>query len=353
MRIYAVLLLVALAAFAGTAYSQEIVDLYSGIESADVTVDGDVAGYLLRLDLIDNGKALQTRNLVLDGPGTWIAKWTAFSAEEGSYDVCASLWKNDTEVSRRCYNFFYGGPTPIRFDVRDFYADSRGAHLSISGRDPTIVDIYYMLISGDKAIYVSRDKAVPITGGLAAPTQIDYAWKQILEDNREYTGRVKIVELNHNQTRAFMNSFVALDDARITETYEDEIGASATVLGNSRVPFVGTLRFELSQNGAPIAQIEKKTPVLLAGDDETVEISWDRTLEPGIYQLSIVLLGNDGDVRDVEESIIEAKPVSRPVNNATNTTNGAEAESQESPLPVSVGFIALMAAALIWRRRRG
>lgn len=346
MRIHAVLLLVALAAFTGTAYSQDIVDIYSSIESADVTVNGDVRGYALQLDLILDGKVLQTRNLALDGPGTWITSWTAFDTEEGSYDVCASLWRNKTEVSRKCYNFYYGGPAPVRFDIRDFYADSRGMHLSISGRDPTIVDIYYMLISGNKALYVSRDKAVPISGGLAAPTQIDYAWKQILEDNREYIGRVKIVELNHNQTRAFMNTFKAMDDAQITETYEDEIGASATVLGNSRVPFNGTLRFELSQNGVPIAQIEKKTPVLLAGDDETVEISWNRTLDAGIYQLSIVLLGNDGDIRDVAESIIEAKSVPKPVN---NTTAGSSA--QKSPLPTAAGFIALVAAAIICRRR--
>lgn len=344
MRIYAVWLLVALAAFMGTAQSQEITDLYSSIESADVTVEGDAAGHVLRLDLISKGDVLQTRNLALDGPGTWITRWTARNVEEGSYDVCASLRKDDTEVSRRCYNFFYGGPTPVRFDVRDFYADSRGMHLSISGRDPTIVDIYYMLVSGNKALYVSRDKAVPISGGLAAPTQIDYAWKQILENNREYTGRVKIVELNHKQTRAFMNSFIARDDAEITETYEDEIGASATVLGNSRVPFEGTLRFALSQNGTLLASVEKKTPVLLTGDDETVEISWNSTLDPGIYQLSIILLGNDGDIRDVEESIIEAEPISRPVSNTT-------AETQESPLPAAIGLIALAAAAMICKRR--
>jgi hypothetical protein len=346
MRIYAVWLLVALAAFMGTAHSQEIVDLYSSIESADATVVGDASGSVLRLDLIYKGDVLQTRNLALDGPGTWITRWTGFNAEEGSYDVCASLWKNNTEGSRRCYNFFYGGPTPVRFDVRDFYADSKGMHLSISGRDPTIVDIYYMLISGDKALYVSRDRAVPISGGLAAPTQIDYAWKQILENNKGYTGRVKIVELNYNQTRAFMNSFTARDDAQITETYEDEIGASATVLGNSRVPFEGTLRFELSQNGTPLQMVERKTPVLLTGDDETVEITWNRTLDPGVYQLSIVLLGNDGDIRDIAESIIEAEPVSRPVNNAT-----AEAPAQESPLPAAAGLIALAVAAMIGKRR--
>jgi hypothetical protein len=346
MRIYAVWLLVALAAFIGTAHSQEIVDLYSSIESADATVTGDASGSVLRLDLIHKGDVLQTRNLALDGPGTWITRWADFNAEEGSYDVCASLWNNNTDGSRRCYNFFYGGPTPVRFDVRDFYADSKGMHLSISGRDPTIVDIYYMLISGDKALYVSRDRAVPISGGLAAPTQIDYAWKQILENNKEYTGRVKIVELNYNQTRAFMNSFTARDDAEITETYEDEIGASATVLGNSRVPFEGTLRFELSQNGTPIESIDKKTPVLLTGDDETVEISWNHTLEPGVYQLSIILLGNDGDIRDIAESIIEAEPASRPVNNAT-----AEAQAQKSPLPAAAGIVALAMAAVIGRRR--
>jgi hypothetical protein len=346
MRIYAVWLLVALAAFMGTAHSQEIVDLYSSIESADATVVGDASGSVLRLDLIYKGDVLQTRNLTLDGPGTWVTRWTGFNAEEGSYDVCASLWKNNTEGSRRCYNFFYGGPTPVRFDVRDFYADSKGMHLSISGRDPTIVDIYYMLISGDKALYVSRDRAVPISGGVAAPTQIDYAWKQILENNKKYTGRVKIVELNYNQTRAFMNSFTARDDAQITETYEDEIGASATVLGNSRVPFEGTLRFELSQNGTPIESIDKKTPVLLTGDDETVEISWNHTLDPGVYQLSIILLGNDGDIRDIAESIIEAEPVSRPVNNAT-----AEAPAQKSPLPAAAGIVALAVAAVIGRRR--
>lgn len=346
MRVYAaVWLLASLAIFMGLSHSQEITDIYSSIESADVTVDGDAAGYALRLDLISGGKVLQTRNLGLDGPGTWIARWADFNAKEGSYRVCASLLENETAVTRKCFDFYYGGPTPVRFDVRDFYADSEGMHLSVSARDPTIVDIYYMLISGDKALYVSRDKAVPLAGGLAAATQIDYSWKQILEDNKRYTGRVKIVELNYNQSRAFMNSFVAQDDAQITETYEDETGASATVLGKSRVPFRGTLEFELSQNGTTLARVEKATPVLLTGDDETVEVSWNQTLDPGVYQLSVVLLGNDGNIRDIEESIIEAEAISRPVNNTTD-------ESQQSPLPATIGLIALAIAAMFGMGRR-
>jgi len=342
MRNHAVWFLVALVAMMGTAQSQEIMDLYSSIDSSDVTIKGDVAGDTLQMDLIFSGDVLQTRSMVLDGPGTWIVRWASFQAEKDSYDVCASLLKNGTVISRKCYNFFYGGIEPIRFDVRDFRADSRGMHLSISASDPTIVDIYYMLISGDKAVYVTEDQAVPITGSFATPVQKDYAWRQILEDNREYTGRVKIVELNHNQTRAFMNSFLARDDAMITETYQDETGASATVVGNSRVPFEGSIRLVLSQNGTVLSTTEKRTPVLLTGDDETVEISWNKTLEPGIYQLRTILLGKGGDIKDLEENIIEAEPIIK--TNATST-------EKKSPLATAAAAAAMLTVALLMRRR--
>lgn len=344
MRIYAVWFLVALTSLVGAAQSQEIVDLYSSIDSADVSVEGDVSGDTIRLELITEGKVLQTRNVLLDGPGTWIVRWSQFEADKASYDVCASLLKSGAVVSRKCNSFFYGGVTPVRFDVRDFYADSKGVHLSISASDPTIVDIYYMLITGNKAVYVTRDEAVPIAGGFATPVEKEYSWRQILEDNREYTGRVKIVELNYNQTRTFMNTFRAGEDALITETYQDETGASATVVGNSRVPFEGKLRFVLSQNGRVLNTTEKKTPVLLTGDDETVEISWNKTLEPGIYRLRTVLVGKDGAVKDLEENLIEAEPIARPTN-ATETT-------EQSPLGPGAAAAALFTVVLLRRWKR-
>jgi hypothetical protein len=138
-----------------------------------------------------------------------------------------------------------------------------------------------------------------------------------------------------------MMTFIAKDDATITETYEDETGASATVLGNSRVPFTGKLRFTLSQNGVVLETIEKKTPVLLTGKDETVEISWNKTLDPGIYHLNVVLLGNNGDERDVKESIVEAKPLPKPANNTTT--------QKKSPFAPELSFVALIAAFLLRR----
>jgi hypothetical protein len=344
MRICIVWFFVALAAIISTAQSQEIVDLYSDIDSSDVTIDGDAAGCALRLDLISDNKVLSTQSLKLDGPGTWIVQWSPNNPEKGSYEICATLSRNGTMLSKKCKSFFYGSVQPIRFDVRDFYADSRGMHLSISASDLTVVDIYYMLILGSKAVYVAKEQTVPIAGNLATSIQKDYAWKQILENNRDYTGRVKIVELNHNQTRAFMNSFIALDDALITETYQDEIGASATVTGNSRVPFEGKLQFILSQKGMVLNITEKNTPVLLTGDDETVEISWNKTLSPGIYHLRTVLFGQNGIVKDLEENVIEAKPITRV--NATTT-------EKKAPIPAGITAAALiLIAALLNRRRR-
>jgi hypothetical protein len=334
--------LAALMAMAGTAHSSEIVDLYSSIDSADVTLEGDVAGMALRLNLMDEERLLMTRNLTVDGPGTWLIRWPPINVEKGNYDVCALLLENGTALSSKCYSFFYGGVEPVRFDVRDFRADSRGMHLAISARDLTVVDIYYMLIYGNKAVYVTREQAIPIAGSGAMPITKDYAWKQILENGREYTGRVKIVELNHNQTRAFMNSFCAVDDAMITETYQDETGASATVLGNSRVPFEGSLRFILSQNGSILNTTEKRTPVLLTGDDETVEIAWNRTLDPGIYQLRTVLLGKGGSIMDLAENVIEAKPIVR--SNATDT-------AKKSSFPAGSAALAMLMIVLLRRRR--
>jgi hypothetical protein len=343
----AVLVVVATQAFlwaaADPAQSQEISDLYSSIESADITLQGDAGIVAMKLDLIHEAKTIASREMTAEVPGTFVVSWPALDAPKGSYEVSASLLKNNTVVAQKDYEFYFGGVEPIRFDVRDFRADSRGIHMAISASDPTVVDIYYMLIDGNRAVYITRDEVVSISGSYSTPIVKDYDWKQILENGHKYAGRVKIVELNHNQTRAFMNSFQAVDDAIITETYEDETGASATVLGNSRVPFKGSLKFILSQNGSVLNTTEKETPVLLSGDDETVEITWNQTLQPGIYQLRTVLFGQGDDVKDLEENVIEAEPMIRI--NATEST-------EKSNFPAGAAAVAMLIIAHLRRWRR-
>lgn len=341
---------VLLMGLAATAQSIEIISLYSNIDSADVTLEGWGEVLLLQMDLISEGEVLITRTLDVDSPGTYVVRWPKLDADKGSYSVCATLrmdgtgdrLKDKMVQSERCYQFYYGGVEPVRFDVRDFRADSRGLHLAISARDPTIVDIYYMLIEGDRALYVTRERAVSISGIQSMAIQKDYEWKPILENGQIYEGRVKIVELNHNQTRAFTNSFTAVEDAQITETYQDETGASATVMGESRVPFKGYLRFTLFERGEVLNVTEKKTPVLLYGDDETVEITWNSTLMPGVYQLQTALIGQEGIIIDLRENIIEAKPIVR--------SNPSD-EVKSSELPFGLAGVAMLSLFLFRRMR--
>ena len=334
-----------------SAQAQEVTDIYSDLKSCDVTVRGDVAGCLLQLDLTSSKKGtIETRTIPIDGPGTWIAQWNPAAAAEDSYRACARLIREGEVVSERCTDFYYGGRVAIRFDVRDAHADHRGMTLLVYSEDLAVVDVYYMLVEGDKAVYVTRRDSVPIAGSLRSPSDLSLEWKQILENGRDYMGRVKIVEKRDGQTRAFMNPFTAKDDAEITDTYSDETGASATVMGRSRVPFEGSLNFDLYKDGTLLTRVKEKTPILLLGDDETVEISWNGTLDPGIYRLTIRLLGNDGDILDIEETIIEAKISPRP------PVARMEAEDEGSGLSRTVAFFALLliaaAAVAVMRRRR-
>ena len=343
---------ITLVLIAGSAQGQEIFDVYSDLQSCDVAVKGDAAGCLLKVDLSSAKTGMiQTRTLSLDGPGTWIVTWDVSGAEEGSYEACAKLKREGEVVSERCTDFYYGGRVDIRFDVRDAHADYRGMTLLVYSGDLAVVDIYYTLVKGDKAVYISKKESVPISGSYGSPSDLSLDWKQLLENGQEYKGRVKIVEKKNGQTRTFMNSFVARDDAEITDTYEDETGASATVMGRSRVPFEGSLNFDLYQNGTLLTSVEEKTPILLAGDDETVEISWNGTLNPGIYQLTIRLIGNDGDVIDLEESIIEAEIPPRP---STVETPPEEKGSGTSKMVLAAAVILMAAGAVfVVRRRRG
>ena len=64
------------------ALGQEVVDLYSDLQSCDVTVAGTGAGDLLKLELFSSGKVLQSKTLALDGPGTWVARWDKMPSTE-------------------------------------------------------------------------------------------------------------------------------------------------------------------------------------------------------------------------------------------------------------------------------
>jgi hypothetical protein len=205
----------------------------------------------------------------------------------------------------------------------------------ISPNQPSLFDIEYTLVDGHDIIYRTRTEKVALT---SVPEAFSASWGSLLENNKEYIGRVKIQV--YSPSREFIASterFTARDDAEITDIYQDETGASATVLGRSQVPFEGNLVFSVyemqrtSGQGSSVfvESARERVPVLLNDDDETVEVAWRERLTEGVYRLEIELIGNDGDIIERRETIIEsdlsptnASEVSPGTENETSDENG-------------------------------
>lgn len=212
--------------------------------------------------------------------------------------------------------------------------NSEGINIILSPVEPILFDIEYMLVDGSDVVYKIERNNISLT---SVPETYSATWGTLLENNREYQGRVKIrVYSPEEETFVSTKSFIARDDAEITDIYKDETGASATVYGRSQVPFEGRLVFKVYElknetvgnSSEPLESIHEKVPVLMNGDDETVEVAWKQRLQKGVYRLEIELLGNTGEVIEHRETIIESdlSPYSN-MSAAANSTSGTDRKS--------------------------
>jgi len=297
----------------------EIVDLYSSIDSADVTIHPEVhlTNITIDAELILEEEVLRRERFVIDEAPpdietTKVVLWDLKSPEDGFYITRMTLSMDGSVLGTRYHNFSYGSPALPRVFIKDIIPDSRGVSVIISpyrtvyGTQAVLTDVEYMLVDGDTVIYRTTDQRVDVVQ--ATPLSED--WNVRLENNHQYSTRVKIKVPSQRQRDAVIArsvDFTAIDDARITELYRDETGASATVLGLSQVPFTGEIVFTVSKDGETIKEIREKSPILMSDDDETTEVIWDSRLPAGTYELSVKVVGNDGDVVDVLETVIEAE----------------------------------------------
>lgn len=299
-----------------------IAELYSDIESFDVTLystqpeeDLTLEVSLVRPD--ENEKVLATQefstgSFPADTRVMKIGFWDVSNAERGAYTLKAKLLKQGQALSESKYDFVYGSNSASRIKVDDLVPNSEGITVALSPNQASLFDIEYMLVDGHDVIYTTKTEKASLT---SIPETFSASWGSLLENNKEYTGRVKIKV--YSPSRGFIAStenFTARDDAKITDIYQDETGASATVFGRSQVPFEGSLNFsvyelqETSGNSSSVfvESIRERVPVLLTDDDETVEVAWKERLTEGVYRLEIELIGNDGDVIERRETIIES-----------------------------------------------
>lgn len=335
-----------------------IVDIYSDLESCDVTITSTTTAtdLVLRLELFYKGNILDTQEIGIDSikPNTDIMKvvlWNTDETKDGQYSVSASILKDSEEIANTKYDFIYGSRTIPRVKVDDLSVNSQGFSIMVTLQEAVIFDLDYMLLDGDEVVYSGTEKKI---GLHTTPQEISKDWNILLSNNKEYMGRVKIkLTTPFSAALAFTEPFVARDDVIITDTYEDEIGASATIEGRSQVPYEGFVRFKVLKTtgeteGEIIDEQEARSPVLLVGDDETVEAIWTQRLEEGTYKLVIEIVGNDGDVLDRKESIIEAE--AKPVNTIVN--DSAEATSNQASWISVPSTLILLVAVYIGMKKQ-
>ncbi|WP_410509353.1 hypothetical protein RSJ42_03700 [Methanosarcina hadiensis] len=329
--------------------SVRIAELYSDIESFDVTFYSaqpeenlSLEVSLVRPDRNDEIIAAQEFSAGSFPANTRVMKvgfWDVRNAERGAYTMRARLLEQGEVLSESEYNFVYASNSALRFRIDDLVPNSEGIAVVLSPNQASLFDIEYMLVDGHNVIYKTKTEKASLT---SIPETFTASWGALLENNKEYTGRVKVHV--YSPSRGFAAStenFTARDDAEITDIYEDETGASATVLGSSQVPFEGTLVFSLYKvqetgSGGPVfvESASERVPVLLADDDETVEVAWRERLTQGVYRLEIELIGNDGDVIERRETIIESDLSPSNINETgPDTGNNTTGENDGNGIP--------------------
>lgn len=338
-----------------------IVDIYSDLDSCDVTISSttQATDLMLRMELVYQGNILDTREIAISSiePNTEITKvvlWNNNETKDGQYSVSVSILKDSKELSNTEYRFVYGSRTIPRIKVNDLNVNSQGFSIMVTPQEAVLFDMDYMLLDGSEVIYSGTEKKI----GLSTPEEISKDWNVLLTNNKEYMGRVKIrLTTPFSAAMAFTEPFVARDDVIITDTYEDAIGASATIEGRSQVPFEGFVRFRvLKPTGGNEDQVineqEEKSPVLLVGDHETVETIWTQRLNEGMYKLVIEVVGNDGDLLDRKEKIIEAKAITANTTYVASINTTSNTTSNKAPWISVPSTLVLLAAAYIGLKKK-
>ncbi|MBE0523942.1 MAG: hypothetical protein IBX40_06390 [Methanosarcinales archaeon] len=302
-----------------SAYAQDIqiINVYSDLDSADITIHSEkqYSDITIDAELIIDGEALRSKQLFIEeiAPNSDITKilfWDLNIPPGGAYHTMMTLSMDGSVLETKYYNFSYGSPTIPRIYIKDIVPDSSGISVILApyitqlGAEPIITDVEYMLLDGDTVIYHTTERRIIVDQ--ATPLSKD--WNVRLENNRLYSARIKAkISSPREAIIALSEDFTSMDDARITELFRDETGASVNVIGMSQVPYTGSIVFTVLKDGDIIEEIKEQSPILMVEDDETIEVSWKERLPPGIYELDVKVIGNDGDILDKWDTLIEAK----------------------------------------------
>ncbi|MCL7411085.1 MAG: hypothetical protein M8350_04650 [Methanosarcinaceae archaeon] len=352
---FTLLLLLLITVQPATAQDINIIDIYSDVDSADFTIHSNenYENIVVRSNLIFDGKVISSKQFDIkkispDADITKVAFWN-IKPEEGYYRTEIVMSINGNAIETRYSNFSYGRAAIPKIYIKDIVPDSMGISIILSpmigalGAEPVLADVEYMLVDGNTVVYRAKDSRINVVQA----TPLSKNWNIRLDNDHEYSIRVKVKIASPTAVViARSETFTAKDDARITELYKDKTGASVTLLGQSQVPFTGNIVFTVTQNSNIIEEISEKSPVLMSGDDETIEVAWSDKLTAGIYELTLKVVGNDGDILDRWDTVIEVEE--DPFVNKTSEP----VPTEESPGLTIFSTVSLLIIAYLANQRR-
>lgn len=314
-----------------------ITDIYSDLTSCDVTVEysESISEIEFHLELLFEGDVVDSQTLLLEklagSKETVVFYWDPATTEDGPYDVEVKVIRNNEMLCSQTYSFVYGNQVLPIVTINSLIPNSEGISLVVTPQKSTIANIEYMLVKDSRVVDFSNDEKVSVT----QPLTLQKQWETILKNGGEYRGRAKVHLFDPYEVIIVKDkTFTARQNVEITDTYKDEIGASVTVNGVSQVPFEGEVRFTLYADGKTTEQVTVDVPLLLTGDDETIEAIWEQALPEGEYTLSIEVISNTGELIERKDTVIDV------VEEETVNVNSSATQGQAEEAP---GFVALTA----------
>jgi len=321
------LTLIIFPASAGENQTTWITSTFSDENSMDVSIQSSeqVNNGQLIFKLTYRDKLIETTTLdFIIAPGKEIRKVIMWDSQPQfkNYVATVSVLVDGRSVDETSYPFSYGLVVLPRFQVVDLSASSSGASLLLKPRSvssPGVADFTFQLIQDGEILYSKTKEDIPVIQS----TQLSIDWPILLDDNTEYSVRVKAISHTPDITSSYVTWFTSNQEVEIDnmDVDVDDFGASVTLYGMSQVPFNGIVEVELHKDGSdPLVFTGKPEPLTLDRDD-TVGIIWDDDLDPGTYQVNIHILTLENEILDRYETMLfipeRASPVSQPTKSKT------------------------------------
>lgn len=291
----------------------------------------------VRFLLLEDGRVVDSGSVedrVLATSTKVEADWSTVLERGGKYGSVAVVM-NEGKIRLLPTSFEAG----LDAAISGLSADENRVEVEVTGGSQVPLDasLHLALTRNSSTARRFEEDVAPLLGG--DEESFDLFWDRVLEPG-EYT----VEAVLESGDGALDRRSVVVDagqDAEITDVYGDSNGATVTVEGASEIPLRGRVHITVERDGEVVQDREVDAPVVLEGNEETVEVEWGRDLEPGDYVVRAELRIERGTI-DRAGNVFT---VERPLPGPTPTP------AQNSPGPgVAAAALCLAAAACVSRK---